>query len=161
MVESRKRKKSESPPGFEMETRKRKASASLSKPDAASSSKVKVAPLKDQQISTISTTPSEIPKRLYDLIQKVAKLNESVKLNSNNRDEDKFYKLDKEYIFYMTIEAIEQGIPGVYTTKVECKTKDGARTLLNFELTDRKPKWNRPWVKPHLESEVEYETVEG
>ncbi|GJW42242.1 hypothetical protein Tco_0071041 [Tanacetum coccineum] len=88
-----------------------------------------------------------------------------------NRDEDnkvsgaefmecKFYKLTKEYIFYMTIEAIEQGIPGVYTTKVECKTKDGARTLLNFELTDRKPKWNRPWVKPHLESEVEYETVE-
>ncbi|GJT71002.1 hypothetical protein Tco_1030288 [Tanacetum coccineum] len=48
--------------------------------------KVKVAPPKDQQISTISTTPSEIPKRLYDLIQKVAKLNESVKLNSNNSD---------------------------------------------------------------------------
>ncbi|GJT59407.1 putative reverse transcriptase domain-containing protein [Tanacetum coccineum] len=74
--------------------------------------------------------------------------------------ECKFYKLTKEYIFYKTIEAIEQGIPGVYTTKVECKTKDGARTLLNFELTDRKPKWNRPWVKPHLESKVEYETVE-
>ncbi|GKB88988.1 DNA-binding domain-containing protein [Tanacetum coccineum] len=48
--------------------------------------KVKVAPPKDQQISTISTTPSEIPKRLYDLIQKVAKLKESIKLNSNNSD---------------------------------------------------------------------------
>ncbi|GKC38851.1 hypothetical protein Tco_1051235 [Tanacetum coccineum] len=69
-----------------------------------------------------------------------------------NKDEDnkvsgaefmecKFYKLTKEYIFYMTIEAIEQGIPGVYTTKVECKTENGARTLLNFRLTDCKPKF--------------------
>ncbi|GKB70630.1 hypothetical protein Tco_0932042 [Tanacetum coccineum] len=225
---------------------------------------VKVAPPKEQEVSTLSTTPSEIPKRLYDLNQYAARARRSLKLNSNNRfakrkleyyepkiprlaidpetsfmphvpkppppppkpkpktkkkkikitlnscvrhpiqnlvtvEDDmvvdllgkfavdtfnksyqmyvnrdefnkvsgaefmecKFYKLDKEYIFYMTIEAIEQGIPGVYTTKVECKTKDGARTLLNFELTDRKPKWNRPWVKPHLESEVEYETVEG
>ncbi|GJX12222.1 hypothetical protein Tco_0202081 [Tanacetum coccineum] len=278
--------------------------------DSSNSNKrnVKVAPPKEQEVSTLSTMPSEIPKRLYDLIQYAARARRSLKLNSNNRfakrkleyyepkiprlamyymhiseelpsdwkydpetsfmahvpkppppppkpkpkrkkkkikitwsspnyhgrypltndeqkvwnkftmndttkansfecypienlvtvkddmvvdllgkfavdtfnkschmyvnkDEDnmvsgaefmecKFYKLTKEYIFYMTIEAIEQGIPGVYTTKVECKTENGARTLLNFRLTDRKPKWNRPWVKPHLESEVEYETVE-
>jgi hypothetical protein len=39
----------------------------------------------------------------------------------------------------MTIEAIERGIPGVYETRVECKTKNGARKLMNFILTDRKP----------------------
>ncbi|GJS04085.1 hypothetical protein Tco_0320593 [Tanacetum coccineum] len=154
--------------------------------------KVKVAPPKDQQISTISTTPSEIPKRLYDLIQKVAKLNESVKLNSNNRfakskleyykpyicaayvnkDEDnqvsgaeymecKFYKLTLKYIFYVTIEAIKQGICGVYETRVECVTENGKMTLQNFVLTEREPKGNRPSVKSHLESKFEYETVEA
>ncbi|PWA39287.1 DNA-binding domain-containing protein [Artemisia annua] len=236
--------------------------------------KVKVAPpQKELEVSTISTTPSEIPKKLYDLIQNAAKARKSLKLNSNNRfakrkleyyepriprvalyyrctdelpsdwkyspnyhgsyplsnheqkvwneftmndttkanscecfpiknlitvekddkvvgllgkfavdtfnkschmyvnkDEDntvsgaefmecKFYKLTKKYIFYMTIEAIEQGIPGVYETRVECKTKNGARALMNFKLTDRKPKRNRPWVKPR-EPEVEYETVQ-
>ncbi|GJT59408.1 hypothetical protein Tco_1002941 [Tanacetum coccineum] len=281
-----------------------KKSFTYSSSSSSTSRLFKVAPPQEKQVSTISTTPSEIPKPLYDLIQNAARARKSLKLNSNNRfakrklehyepriprlatfyrcfhelpsnwkydpetsfmahvpkpptpppkpkpkpktkkkkikitcsslnyhgryplnkdeqkgrneftkansslrhpiqilvtveddmvvdllgkfavdtfnkscqmyvnrDEDnkvsgadfmecKFYKLTKEYIFYMTIEAIEQGIPGVYTTKVECKTKDGARTLLNFELTDQKPKWNRPWVKPHLESEVEYETVE-
>lgn len=88
-----------------------------------------------------------------------------------NKDEDnmvgrvvimecKFLKLTKKYIFYMTIEAIEQGIHGVYETRVECKTKNGARTLMNFILTDRKPKWNRGRDKTQLESEVVYETVE-
>nr|GEV46660.1 40S ribosomal protein S13 [Tanacetum cinerariifolium] len=87
-----------------------------------------------------------------------------------NKDEDnqvsgtefmecKFYKFSSQYFFYMTIEAIEQGIPGVYKTSVECDS-DGARTLMNFKLTDRKPKSNRPWVKPCLEPELEYETVQ-
>lgn len=40
----------------------------------------------------------------------------------------------------MTIEAIEQGIPGVYETKVECVTENGSMILLNFKLTDSKPK---------------------
>ncbi|PWA52920.1 hypothetical protein CTI12_AA449970 [Artemisia annua] len=88
-----------------------------------------------------------------------------------NKDEDnqvsgaefmecKFYKLTSKYIFFMTIEAIEQGIPGVYETKVECVTENGSMILLNFKLTDRKPKGNRPWVQLRLESEFKYETVE-
>ncbi|GJR05283.1 40S ribosomal protein S13, partial [Tanacetum coccineum] len=281
---------------------------SVDVPNASSSTSrpVAVAPPKEQQVST----PSEIPKKLYDLIQKVAKLSETVKLNSNNRfakrkleyykpwihgavayykatdqlprgwkydpetffmahvpkpptppkpkpkpkpktkkkikitwssynyhgsypmnkdeqkiwnmfrmkdkaeanklekyphekhlhtvddvivvdllgkfavntfnksckeyvnkDEDnqvsgaefmecKFYKLTTKYIFYMTIEAVEQGIRGVYDTRVECVTENGEMTLQNFVLTDREPKWNRPWVKPRLESEFEYETVQ-
>nr|GEU82417.1 40S ribosomal protein S13 [Tanacetum cinerariifolium] len=88
-----------------------------------------------------------------------------------NKDEDnqvsgaefmecKFYKLTSKYIFYMTIEAIEQGIHGVYKTRVECVTENGAMTLQNFVVKDREPKWNRPWVKPRLEPEVVYETVQ-
>ncbi|GKE82139.1 hypothetical protein Tco_1552139, partial [Tanacetum coccineum] len=55
--------------------------------------KVKVAPPKEQQVSTLSTTPSEIPKRLYDLIQYAARARRSLKLNSNNR----FAKRKLEY----------------------------------------------------------------
>ncbi|GKA40206.1 hypothetical protein Tco_0732799 [Tanacetum coccineum] len=297
-----------------VETRKRKASGSLSKASSSKSASVELAPPQKEQVSITSTKPLEIPERLYDLIQNAARVRKSLKLNSNNRsakrkleslesdihvvstcckfitedlptdwiydpetsmahvpkpptspkpktekkkkkkttrtkeiqitwsspnyhgkyplkndelevwnlfrrtenaeaqahmvagvgkdlnmvdkddmvipllgkfavdtfnrscqmyvneDEDnqvsgaefmecKFYKFSSMYIFYMTIEAIEQGIPGVYETRVECDS-DGAKTLMNFKLTDRKPKWNRPWVKPRLESEVEYETVE-
>ena len=40
----------------------------------------------------------------------------------------------------MTIEAIEQGIRGVYETSVECVPENGgAMTLLNFVLTDHEP----------------------
>ncbi|GJU03815.1 40S ribosomal protein S13 [Tanacetum coccineum] len=51
-----------------------------------------------------------------------------------------FNKSCQMYIFYMTIEAIEQGIPGVYKTRVECDTGNGAMTLQNFVLKDREPK---------------------
>ncbi|PWA60795.1 hypothetical protein CTI12_AA380060 [Artemisia annua] len=243
----------------------------------SSSRPVKVAPpQKELEVSTISTTPSEIPKDLYDLIQNAAKAREFLNRNPDNRsakrkledyelmihidsvfyrcdtdelpddwryspnyhgsypmndgyakdvwdefrmkdtaeardhlfypideflnmvDKDhkvvdllgrfavdtfnrscqmyvnkdeanqvsvaefmecKFFKLPETYIFYMTMEAIEQGIPGVYETKVQCDTEDGEMTLLNFKLMDREPKWNRPWVKPR-ELEVEYETVQ-
>nr|GFB58577.1 40S ribosomal protein S13 [Tanacetum cinerariifolium] len=88
-----------------------------------------------------------------------------------NKDEDnqvsgaefmecKFYKLTLKYTFYMTIEAIEQGIRGVYETRVECVNENGKMTLHNFVLMEREPKGNRPSVKPRLESEFEYETVE-
>ncbi|GKC81467.1 hypothetical protein Tco_1137184, partial [Tanacetum coccineum] len=186
----------------------------------------------DDNNNSNKRNPLEIPKSLYDLIQKVAKLTESLKLNPNNRfakrklkyyklcihvvvayhlavdelprgwkydpetfvmshvpkpptppkpktktkkkikitcqyisafinyDENKhyvnkdeynhvsgtefmeckFYKLTSKYIFYMTIEAIEQGIPGVYKTRVECVTRNGAMTLQNFVLKDHEPK---------------------
>ncbi|PWA99814.1 40S ribosomal protein S13 [Artemisia annua] len=51
----------------------------------------------------------------------------------------KYHKLTTEYVFYMTILAIEQGILGIYETKVECDFHNGSRTLCKFELTDRKP----------------------
>ncbi|GJT71000.1 hypothetical protein Tco_1030286 [Tanacetum coccineum] len=109
---------------------------------------------------------------VVDLLGKFAvnTFNKSCKLYVN-KDEDnqvsgaeymecKFYKLTLKYIFYMTIEAIEQGIRGVYETRVECVTENGKMTLQNFVLTEREPKGNRPSVKPRLESEFEYETVE-
>ncbi|PWA57259.1 hypothetical protein CTI12_AA410880 [Artemisia annua] len=110
--------------------------------------------------------------RVVDLLGKFAvnTFNKSCQMYVN-KDEDnqvsgaefmecKFYKLTWKYIFYMTIEAIERGIRGVYETRVECVAENGAMTLQNFVLTDHEPKWNRPWVKPRLESEFEYETVE-
>ncbi|GJR96841.1 40S ribosomal protein S13 [Tanacetum coccineum] len=51
----------------------------------------------------------------------------------------KYHKLTTMYVFYMTILAIEQGILGIYETKVECGFHDGSRTLCMFVLTDRKP----------------------
>nr|GFA18169.1 40S ribosomal protein S13 [Tanacetum cinerariifolium] len=131
------------------------------------------------------TAPSEIPKRLYDLIQKVAKLSESVKLNSNNSDpktsvmahipkpptplkpkpkpkpkmKKKKIKItwssynyhgsypmnkDEQKIWNLFIvtdkAAIEQGIRGVYETRVECINENGKMTLQNFVLTEREPK---------------------
>lgn len=50
----------------------------------------------------------------------------------------KYIRHAEEYIFYMTIEAIEEGSLGVYLTKVVCGD-DGRRTLLRFALTDRTP----------------------
>ncbi|GKB99144.1 hypothetical protein Tco_0985281 [Tanacetum coccineum] len=52
---------------------------------SSSSSSVKVIPPHKKQVSTLSTKSLEIPKSLYDLIQKVAKFKESLKLNPNNR----------------------------------------------------------------------------
>ncbi|GKC56150.1 hypothetical protein Tco_1083748 [Tanacetum coccineum] len=43
--------------------------------------------------------------------------------------ECKYYKLTSEYLFYVTIDAIEQGKPGVYEAAVECDRVTGARTL--------------------------------
>nr|GEX82647.1 40S ribosomal protein S13 [Tanacetum cinerariifolium] len=109
---------------------------------------------------------------VVDILGKFAvkTINKSCKLYVN-KDEDnqvsgaefmecKFYKLTLKYIFYMTIESIEQGMRGVYKTRVECVTENGKMTLQNFVLTEREPKGNRPSVKPRLESEFKYETVE-
>nr|GEZ79008.1 40S ribosomal protein S13 [Tanacetum cinerariifolium] len=89
---------------------------------------------------------------VVDILGKFAvnTFNKSCKLYVN-KDEDnlvsgaefmecKFFKLTLKYIFYMTIEAIEHGIRGVYETRVECVTENGKMTLQNFVLTEREPK---------------------
>nr|GEU53408.1 40S ribosomal protein S13 [Tanacetum cinerariifolium] len=109
--------------------------------------------------------------KVVDLLGKftVDTFNRSCQMYVNN-DEDnqisgaefiecKLYKLTWKYIFYMTIEAIKQGIPRVYQTRVKSGVEDGAKRLMNFTLTDCEPKWNIPWDKPRLEPK-EYETVQ-
>ncbi|GJR56246.1 hypothetical protein Tco_1406767 [Tanacetum coccineum] len=52
-----------------------------------------------------------------------------------------YYKLTLKYCFYVTLDAIEQGKPGLYKAVVECDRVTGARTLCQFSLTDHKTKW--------------------
>ncbi|GJQ94765.1 hypothetical protein Tco_0005904 [Tanacetum coccineum] len=52
-----------------------------------------------------------------------------------------YYKLTSKYCFYVTLDAIEQGKPGLYKAVVECDRGTGARTLCQFSLTDHKTKW--------------------
>nr|XP_043611367.1 uncharacterized protein LOC122582998 [Erigeron canadensis] len=53
--------------------------------------------------------------------------------------ECKYVKETKDYFFYLTIEAIEEGNLGVYEAIVVCSRDDGSRKLLKFVLTDRAP----------------------
>ncbi|GJY99487.1 hypothetical protein Tco_0516917 [Tanacetum coccineum] len=52
-----------------------------------------------------------------------------------------YYKLSSKYCFYVTLDAIEQGKPGLYKAAVDCDCGSGARTLCKFALTDLKTKW--------------------
>ncbi|GJW71204.1 hypothetical protein Tco_0128121, partial [Tanacetum coccineum] len=51
-----------------------------------------------------------------------------------------YYKSTSKYCFYVTLDAIEQGKPGVYKAAVECDRGSGARTLCQFALTNHKTK---------------------
>ncbi|GKB90057.1 hypothetical protein Tco_0962329 [Tanacetum coccineum] len=53
-----------------------------------------------------------------------------------------YYKLSSKYCFYVTLDAIEQGKPGLYKAAVDCDCGSGARTLCKFALTDLKTKYN-------------------
>nr|GFB47988.1 hypothetical protein [Tanacetum cinerariifolium] len=51
----------------------------------------------------------------------------------------KYQRFKNSYCFYMTIEAIEEGILGVYESIVECYATDGRTRLVHFILTNRRP----------------------
>ncbi|GJS95729.1 hypothetical protein Tco_0802697 [Tanacetum coccineum] len=51
----------------------------------------------------------------------------------------KYLKYEDFYLFYVTLEAIEQGNLGVYETTIKCEFDDGAINLDTFILMDHKP----------------------
>ncbi|PWA60352.1 AMMECR1 domain-containing protein [Artemisia annua] len=55
----------------------------------------------------------------------------------------KYLKVKPYYLFYMTIEAVEQGKLGVYEIELRCNLKDGAIVLDSFVLEDREPSGTR------------------
>lgn len=69
----------------------------------------------------------------------ILKKGEQKKLHDYEIMECQYMKLFKVFYFYMTIEAFEEGILGVYEAKIVCNRVDGKRTLTKFVLTDRTP----------------------
>nr|GEX54826.1 hypothetical protein [Tanacetum cinerariifolium] len=69
----------------------------------------------------------------------------------------KYLKFEEDYLFYVTLKAIEQGIPGVYETTIKCEFDDGAISLDTFVLKYRKPSGTVKGAK--FSPESTYETV--
>ncbi|GJY33925.1 40S ribosomal protein S13 [Tanacetum coccineum] len=71
--------------------------------------------------------------------------------------ECKYYKLTSEYLFYVTIEASEQGNAGVYEAAVICDRFTGARTLGQFVFKNPATKSVRSTEYEEAVRSTEYE----
>lgn len=69
----------------------------------------------------------------------------------------------KHHYFYLTMEAIEEGILGVYDVIVACMRTDGSISLVRLELTDDRPTAGKiAMMLPQLISlRSEYKTMKG
>ncbi|GJR08675.1 hypothetical protein Tco_0791327 [Tanacetum coccineum] len=86
-------------------------------------------------------------------------INKGIKKNVSDAKimDCKYLKFEEDYLFYVTLKAIEQGNRGVYETTIKCEFDDGAISLDTFVLKYRKPSVKGSKFSP----ESTYETVTG
>lgn len=114
----------------------------------------------DEEIKTRLEVDNEFVTFIGDFA--VGVFNDSCQMyfNKNNNKnisgakimECKYLKVRPCYLFYMTIEAVEQGKLGVYEITLRCNLDDGAIVLDTFFLTDREPSGRREGAIISLES---------
>ncbi|GJY49382.1 40S ribosomal protein S13 [Tanacetum coccineum] len=103
-------------------------------------------------VSFISAFAVEVFNKCYQMY-----INKGNKKNVSDAKivDCKYLKYEDFYLFYVILEAIEQGNLGVYETTIKCEFDDGAINLDTFVLMDRKPSVKGAKFSP----ESTYETL--